>query len=79
MNVLTNAKAGIYLEEDLKDIPPAWRTKYFNKIGNNQVQVCEQMVEQPALQMRSSPLRVRSKFGRTCLRKYSKCSFSRMK
>ena len=43
MNVLTKAKAGIYLEEDLKDIPPAWRTKYFNKIGNNQVQVCEQI------------------------------------
>lgn len=35
MNVLDQARAGVYSVENLKDIPPAWKTKYFTKEGEN--------------------------------------------
>lgn len=35
MNVLAQAKEACYSPENLKDIPPAWKTKYFTKEGEN--------------------------------------------
>ena len=43
MNVLTKAKAGIYSEEDLKDVPGKWRIKYFTPVGENKFQVCDKI------------------------------------
>lgn len=38
-NVLDKATQGIYEGENLKDIPPAWKTKYFTKTGPDLYQV----------------------------------------
>lgn len=34
-NVLEQARGGVYTPENLKDIPPRWKTKYFTKQGEN--------------------------------------------
>lgn len=39
--VLEKARAGIYTEEELKDVPPAWRQKYFTRLSSGQFQVCD--------------------------------------
>ena len=35
MRVLDKAKEGIYAADGMKDIPPSWRNRYFNKIDEN--------------------------------------------
>lgn len=43
MNVMEKAKLAIYAEDNLKDLPPAWRTKYFSKTSDGNFQVCERL------------------------------------
>ena len=43
MRVLEKAKQGIYPADDIRDIPPAWRNKYFKLLPNGQYQVCEKI------------------------------------
>ena len=43
MNVLTKAKAATYPENQLKDVPPMWKQKYFKNLGNGNYQVCDQI------------------------------------
>ncbi|MCI8649690.1 MAG: protein-glutamate O-methyltransferase CheR [Anaerotruncus sp.] len=43
MKVLTQAKAGIYTAEDLKDLPAQWKQKYFIKQADGRFQVCERI------------------------------------
>ncbi len=42
-NVLAKAKQGIYPAESIKELPEAWRTKYFNRLPNGNYQVCEKI------------------------------------
>lgn len=42
-DVLEKAKKGIYAEDNLKDLPPAWRSKYFKKQPNGDFQISEAM------------------------------------
>ncbi|MDR2909618.1 MAG: protein-glutamate O-methyltransferase CheR [Oscillospiraceae bacterium] len=46
--VLEQAKEGIYLEEGVEKIPPAWRKKYFTSLGDGRVQVAESIRKQVA-------------------------------
>ena len=43
MKVLTAAQQGIYAEEDLKDISPSWKNKYFEKTSTGEVKVCDRI------------------------------------
>lgn len=45
-NVLDKATQGIYEGENLKDIPPEWKTKYFVKTGPDLYQVSEKIRSQ---------------------------------
>lgn len=42
-NVLTQAQAGIYPAESLKDMPPAWTTKYFRKLSDGRYEVTPEL------------------------------------
>ncbi|MDR0381175.1 MAG: protein-glutamate O-methyltransferase CheR [Oscillospiraceae bacterium] len=39
--VLAQAREGVYGEERLDNVPPAWKTKYFRKVGPNRYKVSE--------------------------------------
>ncbi|MFZ2538584.1 MAG: protein-glutamate O-methyltransferase CheR [Oscillospiraceae bacterium] len=41
MNVLEQAKVAVYSADNLKDVPPKWLDKYFEKVDNNSYKVCE--------------------------------------
>lgn len=43
MKVLNKARSGIYTHEELKDIPPAWKSKYFVPSGSDSLQVCDKI------------------------------------
>jgi chemotaxis protein methyltransferase CheR len=43
MRVLSKAQQGIYTEAELKDLPPAWRTKYFTALPKGNYQVCDRI------------------------------------
>lgn len=43
MNVLDKAKKAVYQEENIKDIPAKWRSKYFVKLNNGDYQVCDKI------------------------------------
>ncbi len=43
MNVLAKARQAIYPENNLTDVPPAWRQKYFRPLDNGNFQVCDQI------------------------------------
>lgn len=43
MSVLEQAKAGIYPEDNIKGIPPHWRTAYFDNLGDGRFQVKEKI------------------------------------
>ena len=43
MKVLNKARAGIYTHDELKDIPPAWKSKYFVPSGADSLQVCDKI------------------------------------
>lgn len=43
MNVLDKAKKAIYTLEEIKDVPPDWRAKYFVDLKNGSFQVCEKI------------------------------------
>lgn len=38
-NVLGQAQRAVYKEEALKDVPPAWKSKYFDKMGDGDFKV----------------------------------------
>ncbi len=40
---MNKAKAGIYTMDELKDIPPAWKSKYFVPSGTDSLQVCDKI------------------------------------
>lgn len=40
---MNKAKSGIYDLDELKDIPPAWKSKYFVPAGDNALQVCDKI------------------------------------
>ncbi|MBQ4310648.1 MAG: protein-glutamate O-methyltransferase CheR [Oscillospiraceae bacterium] len=44
--VLRTAKAGIYAEDMLKDIPPAWKQKYFERYDESSYRVVEDIRDQ---------------------------------
>lgn len=41
--VLTQAKQGIYPEDNLKTLPPQWKQQYFRKLPDGNFQVCEKI------------------------------------
>lgn len=41
MKALEKAKLAIYTTEEIKDVPPAWKTKYFTDMHNGSFQVIE--------------------------------------
>ena len=43
MNVLNKGKAGIYPEDNIKDLPMPWRARYFNRLPDGSYQVNEKM------------------------------------
>lgn len=43
VNVLEKAAKGVYTSEEVKDIPPAWKSKYLIDLKNGSFQVCEQI------------------------------------
>lgn len=43
MNVLDKAKKAIYTLDEIKDIPPEWKQKYFVDLKNGTFQVCEKI------------------------------------
>lgn len=43
MNVLEKAKNAIYTSDEIKDIPPLWRQKYFKDLNNGSFQVIEKI------------------------------------
>ncbi len=43
MNVLDKAKRAIYTTEEIKDISPEWRSKYFVDLKDGTYQVCERI------------------------------------
>jgi chemotaxis protein methyltransferase CheR len=42
-DVLEKAKKGIYAEDNLKDLPAIWRSKYFKRLPNGEYQISEAM------------------------------------
>lgn len=40
---MNKAKAGVYTHDELKDIPPAWKSKYFVPAGPDSLQVCDKI------------------------------------
>ncbi|MBQ8568893.1 MAG: protein-glutamate O-methyltransferase CheR [Oscillospiraceae bacterium] len=42
-DVLRKAKNGIYTSEMMKDLPVEWRTKYFQRVGDDEYQVIERI------------------------------------
>lgn len=42
-NVLTKARQGVYSAENVKGLPPTWRTKYFTKLADGNYQVCDKI------------------------------------
>lgn len=43
MKALTKAKSAIYTAEEMKDIPPIWKSKYFTALPDGRFQVCERL------------------------------------
>lgn len=43
VNVLEKAAKGVYTSEEIKDIPPSWRSKYFIDLKNGSFQVCDKI------------------------------------
>lgn len=43
MKAMSKAKAAIYTEEEIKDIPSAWKSKYFNALPDGRFQICERL------------------------------------
>jgi len=41
INVLDKARQAVYAEDNIKDLPPAWKSKYLNKLPDGTVQVNE--------------------------------------
>jgi chemotaxis protein methyltransferase CheR len=41
--MLAKAKTAIYTADSMKDLPSAWKSKYFTKIGDNQFQIVEKL------------------------------------
>ncbi len=39
--VLKQALLGVYSEQALKEVPPAWKQKYFNRLDSGDYQVCQ--------------------------------------
>ena len=46
MNMLAQAQKAIYPADNLKDIPPAWKQKYFVKVSGDSYQVCDKIRSQ---------------------------------
>lgn len=43
MNVLEKAKKAVYAEENIRDIPEKWRSKYFTTLPDGNYQVCDKL------------------------------------
>lgn len=43
MKVLNKARNGVYTHDELKDIPAAWKSKYFVPAGPDSLQVCDKI------------------------------------
>lgn len=43
MNVLSRAKAAIYPDNNLTNVPDTWKRKYFKSLGNETHQVCDRI------------------------------------
>ncbi len=43
MNVLNKGKAAIYPEDNIKDLPPQWKSQYFNRLPDGSYQVNEKI------------------------------------
>lgn len=50
MNVLTKARQGIYPEESIKNLPAKWQEKYFDKLGDGNVQVTKKIRDEVIFQ-----------------------------
>jgi len=46
VRVLEMAKEGVYPEEHFEHLPKAWKTKYFNKIGDEEYRVTEALAKE---------------------------------
>ena len=51
MNVLNKGKAGIYPEDNIKDLPLQWKSKYFIRLPDGSYQVSEKMRKEVIFQV----------------------------